>query len=355
MSKEGRLQMVNPIIDLRSDTVTQPTPAMRQAMAAAEVGDDVYREDPTVQLLEQTAASVLGKEAALFVSSGTMGNLIALMTHTQPGQEVVVEANAHIYYYEAGGLARLAGLMPRLIDTTDGMITCEQLQAVLRPRDIHFPPTALFCLENTHNRAGGVVLPQDDVDAVTAYAKEMGLKTHLDGARLMNAAVYQNLSPERLAEPFDSVMVCLSKGLAAPVGSVLAGSVEFIEKARRIRKLLGGGMRQAGVLAAAGIIALTEMPKRLTEDHRRARRLGEGINTISGLKVRGEVQTNMVIVDITAPELDSHALVEEWRKAGILVNAVAPQAVRLVTHYQITDEAVDRVLGITEEIMHRVL
>lgn len=275
--------MENHVIDLRSDTVTQPTPAMREAMAMAEVGDDAYREDPTVQLLEQTAASLLGKESALFVSSGTMGNLVALMSHTHPGQEVILEANAHIYYYEAGGLARLAGLTPRL----------------------------------------------------------------------MNAAVYQNLAPERLAEPFDSVMLCLSKGLAAPVGSVLAGPADFIEKARLVRRILGGGMRQAGVLAAAGLTALTEMPKKLAEDHRRARKLGEGINKIPGLRVRGEVQTNIVIVDITAGDLDSHRLVEKWRQVGVLAGLVESRAVRLVTHYEITDADIEQVLEVTEEIMHQ--
>lgn len=345
--------MENHVIDLRSDTVTQPTPAMREAMAMAEVGDDAYREDPTVQLLEQTAASLLGKESALFVSSGTMGNLVALMSHTHPGQEVILEANAHIYYYEAGGLARLAGLTPRLIDTPDGMIRLEQLQAALRLLNLQFAPAALFCLENTHNRAGGLVLPQEEVEKVTAYAKEMGLKTHLDGARLMNAAVYQNLAPERLAEPFDSVMLCLSKGLAAPVGSVLAGPADFIEKARLVRRILGGGMRQAGVLAAAGLTALTEMPKKLAEDHRRARKLGEGINKIPGLRVRGEVQTNIVIVDITAGDLDSHRLVEKWRQAGVLAGLVESRAVRLVTHYEITDADIEQVLEVTEEIMHQ--
>lgn len=343
--------MENLLIDLRSDTVTKPTPAMRQAMAEAEVGDDVYQEDLTVKRLEETAAQLLGKEAGLFVSSGTMGNLTALMAHTQPGEEVILEANAHIYYYEAGGLARIAGLMPRLIETPDGCITPDQLRQAVRPRDIHFPPATLFCLENTHNRAGGLVLPQEKVEEVVHCAKELGLKTHLDGARLMNAAVYQDLPPARLAQPFDSVMLCLSKGLAAPVGSVLVGSAEFIAKARRVRKLLGGGMRQAGVLAAAGLVALGEMPGRLRDDHARARRLGEGLNSIPGLKVRGEVQTNMVMLEITAPGWDSARLVNAWREVGILANAVAPRIVRLVTHYQITDGHVDRVLEVTARIL----
>ncbi|MGI6149975.1 MAG: low-specificity L-threonine aldolase [Firmicutes bacterium] len=343
--------MENLRIDLRSDTVTEPTPAMRRAMAEAEVGDDVYGEDPTVRRLEETAAQILGKEAGLFVSSGTMGNLAALLAHTQPGQEVILDANSHIFYYEAGGLARIAGLMPRPIETEKGCITAQQLRQAVRSRDIHFPPPALFCLENTHNRAGGAVLPQDEVEAVVECARELGLRTHLDGARLMNAAVFQNQPPARLAQPFDSVMLCLSKGLAAPVGSVLVGSAEFIAQARRARKILGGGMRQAGVLAAAGLIALTEMPKRLGEDHARARRLAEGLRSIAGLAVKGEVQTNMVIVEVTAEGWDAARLVQAWRSAGILTNAISPQAVRLVTHYQITDENVDRVIAVTERMM----
>lgn len=338
-------------IDLRSDTVTKPTPAMRQAMAEAAVGDDVYGEDPTVKRLEETAAQLLGKEAGLLVSSGTMGNLVALLAHTRPGDEVILDANAHIYFYEAGGLARIAGLIPRLIETADGCITPEQLDQAVRPWDIHFPPASLFCLENTHNRAGGVVLPQEAVDAVVSRAKELGLKAHLDGARLMNAAVYQGLPPARLAQPFDSVMLCLSKGLAAPVGSVLVGSREFIDRARRARKLLGGGMRQAGVLAAAGLIALTEMPARLKEDHARARRLGEGLKSIPGLQVVGEVQTNIVILEVRASQWDSARLVKAWRDEGILANAVSPRRIRLVTHYQISDAHVEAVIDATGRIM----
>lgn len=343
--------MGNHVVDLRSDTVTQPTPVMRRAMAEAEVGDDVYGEDPTVKRLEETAAQMLGKEAGLFVSSGTMGNLTALLAHTHPGEEVILEANAHIYYYEAGGLARIAGLIPRLIETTDGCISPEQLIEAVRPGDIHFPPASLFCLENTHNRAGGRVLPQDAVERVVNCAKELGLKTHLDGARLMNAAVYQKLPPSRLAEPFDSVSLCLSKGLAAPVGSVLVGTREFIARARHARKLLGGGMRQAGVLAAAGLIALTEMPARLEEDHARARRLGTGLKHIPGLEVIGEVQTNIVIVEVTAPGWDSAGLTAAWREAGILANTASPRRVRLVTHYQISDADIERVIAVTEQIM----
>lgn len=343
--------MASPVIDLRSDTVTHPTTAMREAMAGAEVGDDCYREDPTVRQLEDKAAQLLGKEAALFVSSGTMGNLIALLAHTQPGQEVLLEANSHIYSYEAGGLARIAGLVPRLIETKHGLITPQQLKEAVRPANIQLAELTLFCLENTHNRAGGSVLPQAEVDSVVGLAKEMGLKTHLDGARLINAAIAQDLPPARLAEPFDSVMLCLSKGLAAPVGSVLAGSTEFVERARRARRLLGGGMRQAGVLAAAGLVALTDMPSKLKYDHVRAKRLGEGLQMIPGLKVRNEVQTNIVMLEITSPQWDSDRLTQAWRDKGILANGISPQALRLVTHYEIGDHDVEKVIEITTQLM----
>ena len=235
-------------VDLRSDTVTQPTPRMRELMSKAVVGDDVYQEDPTVNQLEAYGAELVGKEAALFVASGTMGNLVALMTHTHPGEEVILEAEAHIYYYEVGGLCRIAGLVPHLLPGEGGIFTPEQLKKALRPANIHYPKTTLLCLENTHNRAGGRVLPQGQVEEIAEIAKEAGLKLHLDGARIFNAAAASGIDVKTLAAPFDSVMFCLSKGLAAPAGSLLAGSAEFIARARKNRKILGGGMRQAGSL-----------------------------------------------------------------------------------------------------------
>ncbi len=259
--------MSNPI-DLRSDTVTKPTDAMRSAMASAEVGDDVYGEDPTVNRLEALAAEMLGKEAAVFVASGTMGNLISLLSHGARGDEVILGDNAHIFYYEQGGMAAVGGMHPRTVpNLTDGTMALDALEHAIRSEDEHFPYSRIIALENTHNRCGGRVLTADYTDAVGALAHAHGMVLHIDGARLWNAAVAQNVTPARLAAAADSVTCCLSKGLAAPVGSVIAGSEPFIRRARRNRKLLGGGMRQAGVIAAAGIVALAEMYDRLAEDH----------------------------------------------------------------------------------------
>lgn len=343
--------MSTQFIDFRSDTVTKPTDSMRQAMFEAQVGDDVYGEDPTVTKLEELGASMLNKEAALFVTSGTMGNLLALLSHTQPGDEVILEAEAHIYYYEVGGLGRIGGLIPRLIHTPDGLITPEQLEAVMRPADIHYAAPSLFCLENTHNRAGGRVLPQQEVEEVTACAKSHGLATHLDGARIFNAAEFLGLSVAEVGEPFDSVMFCLSKGLGAPVGSLLVGSEKFIDRARRFRKMLGGGMRQAGVVAAAGITALQEMPEKIRDDHRRARQLGDALSQIDGLSTADPVETNIVMVEVTHPEWDGERLVNAWRKEGILASTVGPGKIRLVTHHQITDDHIEQIIAVTEELL----
>lgn len=337
------------IIDLRSDTVTQPTEEMREAMARAEVGDDVYREDPTVRQLEAYAAELLGKEAALFVSSGTMGNLVSLLSHTRPGDEVILEENSHIYYYEVGGLAMVAGLTPRLITSRNGLFSLNQLQEALRPENIHFPATSLVCLENTHNRAGGKVLPQGEVLEVAKLARERGLKLHLDGARLFNAACASHKSARVLAEPFDSVMFCLSKGLAAPVGSMVVGSLEFIERARKFRKMLGGGLRQAGVLAAAGLYALQFMTDRLKDDHARATWLSQGLGAIEGLQIISPPETNMVMVEVNTPSFDVVQLLQAWRDQGILASSVSVSRIRLVTHYQITDGDIETVIAITKD------
>ncbi|HHY38241.1 MAG TPA: low specificity L-threonine aldolase, partial [Clostridia bacterium] len=254
------------MIDLRSDTVTRPTPEMRRAMAEAEVGDDVYGEDPSVRQLEEIAAETMGKEAALFVASGTMGNQVALMAHTRRQDEVLLEAESHIFFYEAGGMAVLSGLMPFPIRTEDGILRPTDLERALRPSDIHFPKPSLVCLENTHNRHGGRVAGVEEIKKTCDFAHAHGLKVHLDGARIFNAAVALGVNVKSLVKDVDSVMFCLSKGLCAPVGSMLAGTRDFIEEARRCRKLLGGGMRQAGVLAAAGIVALKTMVDRLAED-----------------------------------------------------------------------------------------
>lgn len=334
-------------VDLRSDTVTQPTPRMRELMSKAVVGDDVYQEDPTVNQLEAYGAELVGKEAALFVASGTMGNLVALMTHTHPGEEVILEAEAHIYYYEVGGLCRIAGLVPHLLPGEGGIFTPEQLKKALRPANIHYPKTTLLCLENTHNRAGGRVLPQGQVEEIAEIAKEAGLKLHLDGARIFNAAAASGIDVKTLAAPFDSVMFCLSKGLAAPAGSLLAGSAEFIARARKNRKILGGGMRQAGVLAAAGLESLEVMTKRLREDHQRAKRLAERLGSIPGLRIAAPVETNIIMLDVTRPGVTAEQLVQVWSASGIKAIARSQYGIRLVTHYQIDDADVDYVVDTT--------
>lgn len=341
-------------IDLRSDTVTHPTERMRELMSQASVGDDVYQEDPTVNQLESEAAALLGKEAALFISSGTMGNLLALMSHTQPGDEVVLEAESHIYHYEVGGISRIAGLIPRVIPGKRGMFTAEELRQTLRPADIHYPQTSLVCLENTHNRSGGQVLPQKEVIRVADTAREAGLKLHLDGARIFNAAAASGVPVQNLAEPFDSVMFCLSKGLAAPVGSVLVGSEEFIARARKFRKMLGGGMRQAGILAAAGLESIHVMTKRLADDHRRAQRLADGLSALPGFRTAAEVQTNIVMLDITNPDLTAQQLVKFWAEADIVAVPRSEYGVRLVTHYQITDNDIDYVISETKKIVEQL-
>jgi threonine aldolase len=332
------------IIDLRSDTVTRPTPAMRRAMAEAEVGDDVYGEDPTINRLQELAAHMLGKEAGLFVASGTMGNLAAILAHCNRGDEVILGDKAHTFLFEAGGISALGGVHScQLPNQPDGTLEIGAIRAAIREEDDHHPVTRLISLENTHNRCGGVALSVDYTRQVKALAEEYGLLLHLDGARLFNAAIALGVSAKELAEPADSVTVCLSKGLCAPVGSVLCGSEAFIRQARRIRKQLGGGMRQAGVLAAAGIVALETMVERLAEDHARARRLAQGLSSVPGLILdAGTPHTNMVYLslDETIP-LSAEQVVERLAERGVKVGAVGPRQFRLVTHYWIDDEAVD--------------
>ncbi|MBS3977043.1 MAG: low-specificity L-threonine aldolase [Syntrophomonadaceae bacterium] len=334
------------IIDLRSDTVTKPCDEMREAMRWADVGDDVYREDPSVNRLETLAAEMLGKEAGLFVASGTMGNLIAVLTHTKPGDEVLLEADSHIYYYEVGGIAAIAGVMPRLFSGQEGAVKPEQIADILRPPNIHFPVSSLLCMENTHNRAGGVVMDASSTQEVCIQAKKWGLKTHLDGARIFNAAVALKVPARMLAEPYDSVMFCLSKGLGAPVGSVLVGTNDWIGQARRWRKMLGGGMRQAGVLAACGVIALEKMVGRLQEDHRLARRLAEGLNKVRGISVNLEkVQTNIVKINVLDQWKNGPTLMQALKNEGILVNATGETTVRLVTHKDVNEAQIDHVIN----------
>ena len=322
----------NKVIDLRSDTVTQPTPAMRAAMASAEVGDDVYGEDPTIARLERRAAEVFGREAAIFVPTGTMGNQIAIRLHTQHGQEVICEARSHIVDWEMAMLSAFSGCMPRTIAGERGVLTWKQIESAIAPSIYYRAQTGLISLENTHNMAGGTVTPVEVLEEIWAGAKDAGLPLHLDGARVFNAASYLQTSVAELTRGFDTVMFCLSKGLCAPVGSILVGTRKHIDKARIFRKALGGGMRQAGVLAAAGLVALENMTERLTEDHANARFLAESLADVPGVSVDlPGVQTNIVIFQLTrgGNALD---VVAAMKRRGVLAGNVGPVAVRLVTH-----------------------
>lgn len=332
------------VIDLRSDTVTQPTEEMREAMARATVGDDVFGEDPTVRELEALAAEMLGKERGLFMPSGTMANLVAVMTHTQKGDEVLVEAEAHTYYYEVGSISAVAGVMPRPIPGRHGYVTPDQVRAAVRPPNVHFPIPRLLCLENTHNRAGGMPFGPQEMDAVCLTARELGLAVHVDGARIFNAAVAFAVPAKQLVRYADSVMFCVSKGLSAPVGSVLLGSADFIERARRFRKMVGGGMRQAGVIAAAGVIALRTMVDRLATDHAHARRLAEGISHIPALSVDlSRVRTNIVLAAVDE-RLPATELTDRLKHEGVLALSTGPSAIRMVTHRHISAQDIERAL-----------
>jgi threonine aldolase len=332
-------------IDLRSDTVTQPTPEMREAMAHADVGDDVYGEDPTINLLQEMAAERMGKEAGLFVASGTMGNLIGILAHCQRGDEVIVGKQNHVFLHEAGGISALGGVhSSQLPNQPDGSLRLEDIAAAIRSDDPHEPITRLVCLENTHNACGGVYQTPDYTRQVSEFAHGQGLSVHLDGARIFNAAVAQGLAASKLAAPADSVTFCLSKGLCTPVGSVLCGSKAFIARGQRLRKMLGGGMRQAGILAAAGIIALEKMTARLLEDHGRATILAQGLSQVPGLMLDlGMPSTNMVFISLTEDlKCTTEAVIERLKERGILIGATGKLSYRLVTHYWIDDEGVEK-------------
>ncbi|NLJ25630.1 MAG: low-specificity L-threonine aldolase [Firmicutes bacterium] len=334
------------MVDLRSDTFTQPTGKMREAMANAPVGDDVFEEDPTVNRLEELAASMVGKEAALFVVSGTMGNLVATLTHTRPGDEVILGANSHIYGYEVGGMARIGGLMPRVVDDSEGVIRPEQVLRALRGDNIHYAPTSLVCMENSHNMSGGRVTDVKETRALAEAVHEKGLKLHMDGARVFNAAAALGVEVTELTKPVDSVMFCLSKGLSAPVGSILAGDREFVARARKFRKILGGGMRQAGVIAAAGIIALEDMVDRLREDHARAKRLAKELAGIPGVSViESNYQTNILLIDIEGTSLGASQFVEKLYELGVRVLTRSDTALRAVIHRHIDDEDIDKAIA----------
>jgi threonine aldolase len=334
-------------VDLRSDTVTLPTPSMREAMAEAPVGDDVYGEDPSINRLQEMAAAMVGKEAGLFVPSGTMGNLAAVLAHCNRGDEAILGNLSHTFLYEAGGIAALGGVHPcQIPNQPDGTLAVENILQAIRPDDQHQPITRLVILENTHNRCGGVALTREYTEAAGRLVREHGLRLHLDGARIFNAAAALETEAAELASPADSVTFCLSKGLCAPVGSVLCGTSEFIQRARRIRKQLGGGMRQAGVLASAGIVALEEMVTRLPQDHERARRLARGLATIPGLVLDpGTPRTNMVFLALRDDlPFDAKRARDQLKELGVLVGVVGARRFRLVTHFWIDDQAVDRAI-----------
>lgn len=344
------------VINLRSDTQTLPTEEMLEKIINAPLGDDVFGEDPTVNKLERMSAERLGKEAAMFVASGTMGNLCALMSHTRPGDEVILEAESHTYFYEVGGFSALAGLSPRLVKGENGIMSVDKIRKAIRPDDIHFPPATLLCIENTHNRGGGTVYPVLLMDEIAIFAHEQGLKVHIDGARIFNAAVALGVEVKELVKNADSVMFCLSKGLSAPVGSMLAGNKPFIERARKVRKMLGGGMRQAGVIAAAGIVALEKMVDRLADDHYNARFIAEELVKVRGLAIDlNTVQTNMVYCDIGQLKVTAKQLAELLREKDVLVSAVPPSKIRLVTNRHISREDAKKAVTVIKEVAEKCL
>ena len=342
------------VVDLRSDTVTRPTAEMRQAMATAEVGDDVYGEDPTVNKLEKRAAEIFGKEATLFVPTGCMGNLISIKIWTQHGNEVICEERSHVNLYELASMSAIAGCMPRVARAEDGILTWEEIKAVIRPKIYYDSQTALVCLENTSNMAGGTVYPTDRVNEICDEAHKLGLKVHLDGARIFNAATALGDHVAVMTKKVDSVMFCLSKGLGAPVGSMVAGSKAFIEKARIYRKMFGGGMRQAGVIAAAGLMALEKSPARLHVDHENAKLLAEGIAQIPGLQIDPEkVRSNIVIFDCAQAGMTATELCDAVHAHGVWAQDTALYLVRVVTHSDVDRAGCERALTVLREVVTR--
>ncbi|GAB4347460.1 MAG: low-specificity L-threonine aldolase [Candidatus Abyssubacteria bacterium] len=341
------------MIDLRSDTVTKPSEGMRQAMMMAEVGDDVFGEDPTMNTLQTRVATMLGKEAALFVPSGTMANQISLLAHTRPGDEIILERGSHVFNHEAGGLAALAGVQPFLLEGERGILEPEHIERSIRFADVHFPPTTLIWLENTHNRGGGSVLPLEKMKAIKDIATNYGLRVHLDGARLFNACVASDVPPEEYARHVDSVSFCFSKGLGAPVGSILAGSAEFITRAHRYRKMLGGGMRQVGVLAAAALYALDHNIERLAQDHANAKRLAGGLAGIDGIRVLMQpVETNIVYFDVSETGKNALEVMNEAREREVLVLPESFTILRAVTHLEIDADAIERAIDAFRDIFN---
>jgi threonine aldolase len=338
-------------IDLRSDTVTLPTDEMLEAIKAAELGDDVFAEDSTVNKLEMMAAKKLGKEAALLVPSGTQANLVSLLSNTKRGSLVILEAESHIYWYEVGGLSAIAGLLPWPIKGNLGVLDPEDVEAAMRPKNIHFPETSLICIENTHNRYGGAIVTPDQIKAISEVARTSGLKLYMDGARIFNAAVALKRDVKDFTKHVDNLMFCLSKGLSCPIGSIVVGTDEFIEKARKNRKILGGGMRQAGIIAAPGIIALEKMIDRLKEDHTNARALAEGLAQINGISIDLKtVQTNIVHFGVDKLPVTSDQFASKLREKGVLVLPRDKRTLRMVTHRGIDREDIDKTLNIIDSV-----
>ncbi len=340
------------LIDLRSDTVTKPSPEMRKAMAEAEVGDDVFGEDPTVNALQEKAAELLGKEAAIFVCSGTMANQVAIRAQTHHGDEIIADKNCHTFNCEAGGVAALSGVLVNTIEGNRGILTVDQIREAIRPEDHHFAPTRLISLENTHNRGGGSIYPLEEILKIHELAQEMGLLMHLDGARLFNASVASGIAVKEYARYFDSVSFCLSKGLGCPVGSLVVGSADLIDKVHRYRKMFGGGMRQVGIIAAAGIYALDHNISRLKEDHDNAKELAGAFHSIKGVTINPEeVETNIVIFDVVGTGMDAQSVTDRLRERGVLMLPISPTRVRAVTHLDVDVKDMGRAI----EAIHQIL
>ncbi|MEM3641822.1 MAG: low-specificity L-threonine aldolase, partial [Candidatus Bathyarchaeia archaeon] len=346
---------IKEFIDLRSDTVTLPTDEMLEAIKRAKLGDDVFREDPTVNRLEEMAAEKMGKEAALLVTSGTQANLVSVMSNTQRGDAVILEAESHIYWYEVGGLSVLGGLLPIPIKGHNGVLDPRDIEMAIRPKNIHFPDTTLICIENTHNRAGGTIITPDQIKAISEVAQAHNLKLYMDGARIFNAAVAMKVDVKEFTKHVDNMMFCLSKGLSCPIGSIVVGNQEFIERARKIRKILGGGMRQAGIIAAPGIVALEKMIDRLGDDHKNARLLAEGLAKIDGISVNlKNVQTNIVHFNVSGLGITSDKFIFKLNECGVLALTRDRNVVRMVTHRGIEKEHIEKALDIIKSLVKEI-
>jgi len=339
------------IIDLRSDTVTLPTEEMLEAIKQAELGDDVFREDPTVNKLEETAAKKMGKEAALLVASGTQANLVSMLTNTRPGDIAILEAESHIYWYEVGGLSTVAGVLPWPVRGNFGVLSAKNIESAIRPENIHYPDATVVCVENTHNRAGGTITTPSKMKEISKIAKHHNIKVYMDGARIFNAAVAMKKDAREFTQYADNLMFCLSKGLSCPIGSIVVGNQEFIEKARKMRKMLGGGMRQAGIIAAPGIIALEKMIPRLEEDHRNAKILAKGLSTIKGISVNLQhVQTNIVHFKITDSKAKAEVFTSKLKENGLLALPTDKNRIRMVTHRGIERIHIEIALNIIDAV-----